>query len=162
MILVSILLLSIATTGTQAKPDFSGVWMMDLSLLKTTYKVDPKMKAMALPPTPVTVTQTADAIVIENAPPFPGWKPVRHVYNLTGKESVNHNGANTQTTRSRWQGSKLITEGTSFSETSQGESLWKIVETRWLDEKGRMIVETRTTDEAGTLNVVTTTFDKKK
>ena len=160
--LVSLLLLLIITAGAQAKPDFSGVWQMDLSLLKTTYKVDPKMKQTALPPTPVTLTQTAETIAIENAPPFPGWKPVRHVYHLTGKESVNHNGANTQTTRSRWEGSKLITEGTSFTETSQGESLWKLVETRWLDEKGRMIVETRTTDEAGTPNVVTKTFDKKK
>ena len=162
MILIPVLLLSIATAGAQAKPDFSGVWNMDLSLLKTTYKVDPKMKATALPPAPVTIRQTAEKIDIENTPPFPGWKPVRHVYNLTGNESVNHNGANTETTRSRWEGSKLITEGTSFSETSQGESLWKMVETRWLDAKGRMIVERRMTDEAGTLNVVTQTFDKKK
>lgn len=160
MILVWVLLLSIA--GAQAKPDFSGVWTMDMSLLKTTIKVDPKMKQTALPPMPVTIRQSAETIDIENAPPFPDFKPVRHIYSLAGKESVNRNGANTQTTRSRWEGSKLITEGTSFSETSQGEFLWKMIETRWLDEKGRMIVETRTTDEAGTLNVVTKTFDKKK
>ena len=56
----------------------------------------------------------------------------------------------------------LVTEGTSYSETSAGESLWKLRETRSLDAKGRMIVETRMTDEAGQTTVTRRTFDRTK
>jgi hypothetical protein len=150
-----------AAVAGQARPDFSGTWVEDESLRKTTYQAEPGAKAVALPSRPVTIKQTADSIDIEHAPPAPGWNALRHVYNLAGKQSVNHNGANTQTTTSRWDGTRLVTEGTSFSETSQGEFTWKYQEMRWLDGKGRMIIETRTTDQSGKTHVVTMTYAKK-
>lgn len=164
MMLMSALLLSLATVSltAQGRPDFSGTWIEDESLREVTRKVETGgAQAKGLPARPITIKQTADTLAIEHEPPFPGWKPVRHVYNLAGRESVNHNGANTRTTRSRWEGSKLVTEGTSFSETSQGEFTWKYLETIWLDSKGRLITETRTTDEAGKTHVVRRTYRKK-
>ena len=154
-------LLIAGTAAAQPRPNFSGVWVEDASLRQTTIPVPSGPKSMALPERDTTITQTADSILIEMAPPRPGFNGLRHKYDLAGKESVNRNGANTQTTKSRWDGGKLITEGTSYSETSQGEFNWKYRETRWLDAKSRMVVETRTTDEAGKTNVVTRTFNKK-
>jgi hypothetical protein len=151
-----------ALVAAQPKPDFSGVWVEDQALRKTTLAVTPGAKSMALPERDTTIKQTADAIVIEMAPPAPGFNGLRHAYDLSGKQSVNKNGANTQTTKSRWDGGKLVTEGTSFSETNQGEFHWKYVETRWMDAQGRMVLETKTTDESGKTNVVTRTFNKKK
>jgi hypothetical protein len=86
---------------------------------------------------------------------------VRYVYQLDGKESVNHNGANTLTTKSAWDGQKLVTRGTSFSVTSAGESLWEFEEMRWLDKTGAMVTETTHKDEAGKVNVVTQVYRKK-
>ena len=158
----SLILLSLAVTGAQAKPDFSGVWVQDMSLLQTTIKVDQKAKSMGLQPTPITITQTADTVRLQHAPPFPDWKGQLYVYNLAGKETKNYNGANIQTTKSRWDGNKLVIEGTSYSETSQGESTWKLVETIWLDAKGRLIIERRMTDERGKTDIVTQTHERKK
>jgi hypothetical protein len=159
--LLSALLLSVATV-TQAPVDFSGVWVENEALRQTTHKIEAGPKAGALPSRPITIKQTAELIDIEHEPPFPGWKPLRHVYNLAGKESVNNNGANTQTTKTRWDGKRLVTEGTSYSVTSAGESTWKYRQTLWLDAKGRLIMETRMADEAGTTNIVTLTYDKKR
>jgi hypothetical protein len=156
------LCIGIASTSAQAKPDFSGVWVEDEALRQTTHMADRGQKAGALPSRPIAIQQTAVTIRIEHEAPFPGWKGRRYVYDLAGKESVNHNGANTLTTKSRWDGNRLVVEGVSFSETSQGEFTWKYREVRWLDAKSRMIVETRTTDESGTTLVVTQTYDKKK
>ena len=146
----------------QAKPDFSGVWVEDQALRKTTIPVSPNAKSMAMPERETTIKQTAETIVIEMAPPAAGFNGLRHAYDLSGKPSVNRNGANTQTTKSRWDGTKLVTEGTSFSETSQGDFHWKYVEIRGIDTKGRMLVETRTTDESGKTNIVQRVFIRKK
>jgi hypothetical protein len=162
--MIGALLLSLAVIAPvgQRTPDFSGVWVEDESVRQTTVKADAGAKLMAAPQRPITVKQSTDALDIRHEPPMPGLNARRYVYNLAGKESVNHNGANTQTTRSRWEGGLLVTEGTSYSETTAGESLWKFRETRALDARGRMIVEMRMTDEAGQTTVTRRTFDRKK
>jgi hypothetical protein len=87
---------------------------------------------------------------------------VRYTYRLDGKESVNHNGADTQTTRTRWEGSRLISEGTSYSVTSAGESSWQFKETRWLNPKGQLVFETIHKDDAtGKVLTVTRVWTKK-
>ena len=158
----ALLVLAAARPGVaQARPDFSGTWVEDESARKTTWPAQPAGggKALSLPPADTLVTQSAAALTTERKVMS---QVLRYVYRLDGTESVNHNGANTLTTKSRWEGQKLVTQGTSFSVTSAGESLWEIKETRWLDKSGAMITETTHKDEAGKVNVVTLTFRKKK
>ena len=161
MMLISLVLALTVGASAQGKVDFSGGWVHNEALLQTTHKVDPAAKAMGLKSPPITITQSSDTLTIQHDPPLPGWKPQRYVYNLAGKKSVNYNGANILTTTSRWEGGKLVHEGTSYSETSHGESTLKWRETMWLDAKRRLLVETRTTDESGKTHVVTQTFDRK-
>ena len=154
--------LVIASAGAQARPDFSGAWVEDVNERQTTVKVESGTNMVAAPPRPITVTQSADALDVQHEAPMPGLNQRRYVYHFSGREDVNRNGANTQTTRSRWEGATLVTEGTSYSETTAGESLWKLRETRALDAKGRMIVETRLIDEAGRTTITRRTFDRRK
>ena len=144
-----------------AHPDFSGTWVEDEAARKTTFPTTPGggAKAMTAAPSDTVVKQTPATVTIERS--FMAIV-VRHVYNLDGTESVNHNGANTMTTKSTWEGQKLVTRGTSFSVTSQGESTWDYTEVRWLDKTGAMVTETTYRDEAGKVNVVTQVFRRKR
>src|SRR4051812_17794453 len=129
-----------------ARPDFSGTWVEDPSLRKTTFPTAgaPGAKAIPAPASDTVVTQTPTALTTERSVMS---QVIRFVYRLDGGESVNHNGANTQTTKSAWEGNTLVTRGTSFSVTSQGESTWDYSEKRLLDPKGLMVVETVWKDE---------------
>jgi hypothetical protein len=144
-----------------AHPDFSGTWVEDEAARKTTFPTTPGGggKAMTAPPSDIVVKQTPATVIIERS--FMSIV-VRHVYKLDGSESVNHNGANTMTTKSTWEGQKLVTRGTSFSVTSQGESTWDYAEVRWLDKTGAMVAETTYKDEAGKVNVVKQVFRRKR
>jgi hypothetical protein len=146
----------------QKNPDFTGTWVEDEKQRKITPPLQEAPKNMAVitgPPPQKIITQTAQMIRIDNP-----WQHgvVTYIYKLDGSESVNLNGANTQTTRSRWEGGKLITEGTSFSETSAGESTWKFKEVRWMNASGAMVSETSNIDEAGKLHHVVRVFTRKK
>jgi len=144
-----------------AHPDFSGTWVEDEAARKTTFPTTPSGggEAMTAAPSDTVVKQTAATVTIERS--FMSIV-VRYVYNLDGTENVNHNGANTMTTKSTWEGQKLVTRGTSFSVTSQGESTWDYTEGRWLDKTGAMVTETTYRDEAGKVNVVTQVFRRKR
>ena len=161
--MIAALLLSLAVISGpgQAPADFSGIWVEDVTLRQTTVEVNAGGKSMVAPQRPIMIKQSADTLDIQHEAPMPGLNARRYVYHLAGNESVNRNAANTQTTRSRWTGPTLVTEGTSYTETTAGESLWKFRETRALDAKGRMVVETRMTDEAGQTTVTRRTFDRK-
>lgn len=148
--------------AAQKTPDFNGTW----AEVESERKVTPApaaapsgMPVLQGPPPAQIVTQTAAMIRIDRP-----WQHgvVRHTYKLDGSESVNLNGANTQTTKSRWEGGRLITEGTSFSETTAGESTWQFKEVRWMDPKGRMVTETSNIDEAGKVHHVVRVFVRKK
>src|SRR4051812_29162829 len=159
---VSVLLIALTMqtqAQAQARPNFTGTWVEDASVRKTTYPPPPPGdKTMTLPPTDTVVRQTAADLTTERT--FMSIV-IRYIYKLDGSESVNHNGANTLTTRSKWDGAKLVTEGTSFSATSAGEFLWQYREVRSLDRSGAMVVDTTTTDEAGKVNVVTQVYRRK-
>ena len=144
----------------QAHPDLSGTWVEDESLRKTTLQAPASgANSGALPPADTIVRHTPGAITIEQS--FMG-HVVRYVYNLDGTESVNHNGADTTTTKTTWNGQTLVTQGTSFSVTSQGESNWFITERRSLDKSGALIVETTWKDDAGKVDKTTRVFRRKK
>jgi hypothetical protein len=143
----------------QRLPDFSGTWVEDEAARKTTFPAaEAGAQAIAAAAADTVVTQTATTLTVERTVMS---QVLRYVFDLSGKESVNRNGANTLTTRSYWEGHKLVSRGTSFSVTSQGESTWEYTEIRSLDAKGTMIVDTRYKDEAGKVNVVSRIFRKK-
>jgi hypothetical protein len=160
LLLLTLAFLPAAVPRAPSHPDFSGTWVEDESARKSTLPVADSggQKAMTLPPADTVLTQTSAALTSERKVMS---QIVRYVYQLDGKESVNHNGANTQTTKSAWDGRKLVTQGTSFSVTSAGESLWQFKETRWLDPSGAMVTETTNKDEAGTVTAVTRVFRRK-
>ena len=161
MTLALLLCLSLMSSAVQSRPDFSGVWVENEALRQSTVKADPNAKTMTLPSRPITVKQSAEVLEIQHEPPMPGLNGRRYVYDFTGKENVNRNGANTQTTRSRWEGATLVTEGTSYSETTAGEFLWKYREARRLDPRGRMTVEIRMTDASGQTSIVTRVYERR-
>jgi hypothetical protein len=143
----------------QPHPDFSGTWVEDESARKTTWPATASGgRAMTARPGDTVVTQTAATLTTERK--FMS-QIVRYVYQLDGRESANHNGANTLTTKSAWEGTTLVTQGTSFSVTSAGESLWEVKESRRLAPSGAMVVETTYRDEAGKVNTTTLVFRKK-
>ena len=156
---IAVFLCLMSSVAAQARPNFAGTWVEDVGARKTTLPSPPSgAKSMAMPETDTVVKQTDADVITERA--FMS-SVIRHVYHLDGRESVNKNGANTLTTRSTWEGQKLVTKGTSFSVTSAGEFLWQYKEVRSLDKSGALTIETTTTDEAGKTNVVTQVFRRK-
>jgi hypothetical protein len=141
--------LVVGVTG-QARPDFSGTWLEDrerLTNLLTGTPVEASEGsggAVALPPSETVITRTPDVLRIERKVPQSD-RPLRYEYKLDGSKSVNHSGAQTRTTTSRWEGNRLVTEGTIFQVTSQGEASWDIREVLYL-EKGELIHELRWTE----------------
>jgi len=126
----------------QAKPDFSGSWkQVDMKVTPP-----PADTAGALPPGITVIRQTATTIAIEREA---FGNPIVYTFALDGSESKNASGAMTMTTRTRWEGDRLVTEGTSVSVTSQGRSVWKIKEVRYFDARKAHIVERSFTDSGG-------------
>jgi hypothetical protein len=68
-------------------------------------------------------------------------------YRLDGTESVNTLGNVTFRTVSRWDGSRLVTEGTQTVSTSAGDVSAAFKEVRWITEEGVMAIETTRTPE---------------
>ena len=127
----------------QAKPDFSGAWA--LSDLKITPAPSSGGSA-ALPPGVTRIRQTATTLTIERD----GFSaPIVYTFALDGSESRNASGAMTMTSRSRWEGSRLVTEGTKVSMTSAGRLVSKFKETRYFDARKAQIVEITSTDDDG-------------
>lgn len=147
--------------GAQAKPDLSGTWVEDVSQRKSPYTAaTPGGGAMAVPAqdVPIVITQTAESIAIERN----FREHVRHVHHFDGREDKNRNGAQVHTTRTRWDGGKLVTEGTTFQSTSAGETYWKLKEVRWLTQKGELALETTRIDENGDASTVLRVYRRKK
>lgn len=91
------------------------------------------------PPAPFVITQSATELTITRQL---GDAEQKYIYKLGGGESVNVNARTTQTSTSSWQGTKLVTRGTTVTTTSAGETKGTFTETRWIDASGAMHVET--------------------
>lgn len=109
--------------------------------------------------TSVRITQTSSALTIERVS---GAAPEKVVYKLDGTESVNVTGRTTTKVTSRWDGARLVSEGTSETQISDGSGAVSATykEVRWLDKDGSLVVET-TRALAGQPPRVTTTYFKK-
>lgn len=151
-----------APVAAQKRPDFSGTWVEDVSQRK----ISPAERspatskgAMAMEDPPQVITQTVDSITV--AQTFMG-QTSRITHTLNGRENKNRQGAQVHTTRTRWEGNKLVTEGTNHQVTSAGEESWKRREVRSLTPRGEMVVETTQVDEDGKSRAVTQVFTRAK
>lgn len=154
-------LILIGGLAAQARPDFSGTWIEDESQRKSPYasaSAGGGAKAVSGKDVPIVITQTTDSIAIERD----FIEHVRHLHHFDGREDKNRNGAQVHTTRTRWEGAKLITEGTTLQSTSQGESYWKLQEVRSLSAKGELVLETMRIDESGEPRKVIQVFKRVK
>ena len=158
---VALLLFTFAALpAAQKRPDFTGTWVEDASrrmivpVEKTTSK-----GALEMEEPPQVITQTAERITI--AVTFMG-NTTRIVHDFDGRENKNRQGAQIHTTRTRWDGDKLVTEGTNFQTTSAGEESWKRREVRWMTAKGEMGLEVTQIDEDGKSRTVTQVFRRER
>lgn len=158
--LAALLIFTAAAPAAQKRPDFTGTWVEDETQRKSPQQKPETagMKTLTRPPAPVVITQTPEQITIERT--FMS-QTTKMSYDLNGRESVNRTGAQTYTTRTRWDGNRIVTEGTIYQITNQGETNWKLKEVRSMNAKGDMVVETTRTDEDGQARTVVRVFRKK-
>ena len=174
-------LFAAATLGAQAKPDFSGTWIMDGA--KTAALNGGRTSGMApagamaggggaggggntmspagagpSAPMEMKIAQTPATLTIERATPA---GPQKFVHKLDGAESVNVNGRATLTTKSTWQGTTLVTEGTNVINGEDGAITVTLKETRALDADGNLTVTVARTID-GTTSTSRQVFAKKK
>lgn len=148
--------------AAQKPPDFTGTWEEDVTQRKSPYSKPVSgggPKAMGIAPEPVKLLQTGDRLIIEHT--FRG-QVTRVSHDLDGRENRNHTGAQIHTTRTRWEGTKLVTEGTTFQTTSAGEESWTLREVRWLTPRGEMAEEVTRVHEDGGSSTVLRVFRKLK
>jgi len=110
--------------------------------------------------TSVRISQTPGMLTIDR---IAGSAPEKVAYKLDGTESVNVNGRTTMKVRSRWDGARLVSEGTSETQLSDGSGSVSAAykEVRWLDKDGSLVVETTRTLSGQTPRTTTTYFSKK-
>ena len=106
------------------------------------------------------LTQTADTLTIERR--ASGGRQT-YAYNLDGTESTNVNGRSTRTTKSRWDGDTLVTEGHESTTTASDTAIVNSFrEVRSIDNTGAMIVEATRQFEGSGQTVSLLSLVKKK
>ncbi len=118
-------------------PDFSGVW----TFAGTTPQPSSGGGAAAMKPEPLTIRQTSASISIVRTA---FGQATTMTFTIGGpSDDTNRTGAQVWTTKTRWDGTKLLTAGRITQNTSAGFEEWAYTETRTLDARGHMIVGTR-------------------
>ena len=147
--------------AAQKRPDFTGTWVEDAAQRKVS-PPDPAVAnvkgALAMQDPPEVITQTAERITV--AQTFMG-QTNRITYELDGRENKNRRGAQILTTRTRWDGNRLVTEGTIHQVTSAGEESWKLREVRSMSAKGEMVLDVTHVDEDRKSRTVTQVLKKR-
>ena len=134
---IRIWLLSLLVTTAAAAaplPNFAGVWVP----VSVTPAGTAGTGSLALPPSDLTVSQTAGAMSLSRT-------AFDHVttmtYTFDGRENTNKSGAVTRVTHSRWDGSSFVIEGKMSQVTSQGYAAWTLKEVLHLNAKGHLVIE---------------------
>lgn len=148
-VLAFFVLVSTARVFAQGPPDFSGSWKLDQADSSSTGGGTGARTGggggqgggLALGPSAenLTITQTATSMTIEEH--WASGGSARRVYPLDGRQANNTLGAGRGTTAassSTWVNRKLVT---TLAVTANGSSR-ELQETRYLDDKGRLVVET--------------------
>lgn len=135
--------------AASAPANFSGKWAFDPAQSKN-------VGMMAQGKIHTTVSQTRLKVVVDDNSDFNGQKDTQHtVYDLTGGPVTNTSMmAGQATTRSRWEGARLITEWESPGAIAG--TVVKRIETRYLSPDGKtMYVESARSGKDHTVIVFT-------
>jgi hypothetical protein len=139
----------------QSHPNFGGTWVRDATKPAAqtsgttqtggTTKMSGGVGRATLSgggPIEYRITQTDTTLTIER---HAGSTIQKFVHTFDGAENVNVNGRTTLKTKSRWEGSRLITEGTQTVAAQSGEITATVREVRTVGEDGLLVVETTRT-----------------
>lgn len=155
---LTLALLLPAVAVAQAPVDFSGTWKINMG------KSDPPpqgrggMQQVDQSRIVLTITQTAETLTMVRSG---GQMELTTTYYLDGRESTNRMGRGEMTSTSRWDGMKLVTEGSAQMETPMGSMSITTTETRELSADGtQMTVTARTVTDRGT-RTMKTVFDRQ-
>ncbi len=138
-----------AVSAASAPANFSGKWTFDPAQSKN-------VGMMAQGQIQTTVKQSKLELVVDDHSLFNGQSDTQHtVYNLTGKPVTNTSMmAGQATTRSRWEGTRLITDWESAGAIAG--TVVKRIETRYLSSDGKtMYVESARNGKDPTIIVFT-------
>ncbi|HEY2943613.1 MAG TPA: hypothetical protein VGN09_14365 [Vicinamibacteria bacterium] len=151
-LILGVILVTATFAYAQAKPDFSGTWVLDRE------KSDPPGMGPGGGQGPgggmagdltITITQTATELKIQREAPA---GRMTSTYALDGAESKNTGPRGGETrSKSRWDGDKLVTEGQQTMNGPDGPVTIDFKDVRRLDDDGKsMVVETTRTSPRGT------------
>ena len=161
------------TVMAQAKPDFSGRWTIEPEATTTapgSGPTAPRAGDMGSGwGTNPTITQTAERLTVEYVFFARGdmQPPLRFVYALDGTETKNSvmlgRGTQTQTSKTAWEGDKLIISTTySFENPASGQPMKsEVKQTLTLTSPTSLIVETTRAGVLGGSSTTTKTVYKK-
>jgi hypothetical protein len=160
LLTVAVLCVCAIGVGAQGRPDFSGTWEMDVERTRAETRArsggsggvgggsmsagggGSMTSASGAAPAVIAVriTQTPATLTIDR---ISGqiWEKVVHT--LDGSESVSVNGRVTIKLKSRWDGARLVSEGTNESQLSDGSGSvgGTLKEVRWIGKDGVMVIE---------------------
>ncbi len=139
------LLAAFLTGGWQApvRPDFSGYWVWNSARTAAVTGTTPPQPQGVVE---WTITQTADAITMVR--PWPIGPDQHYLYKLDDTESENTISNTVYHTRSRWDGDKLIIEGTGVTIGDNSEVSGTLRQVMWLTASGDLATETTRRVEA--------------
>jgi hypothetical protein len=150
--IIVILIVATAALVAQKKPDFSGSWTLDPSRSEMggggPGGGGPGRGPGGGGPSKLVVKQTDATLTIEREM---GGETVTQTYKLDGSESVNRGMRGGEVkSKSRWDGDKLVTEGSQSMNTPGGDMTIQTKEIRSMAADGTMVVETTRTTPRGT------------
>jgi hypothetical protein len=156
--LVLLTLAALLPAGAMAQtPDFSGTWK--INMIKSDAAPQGRGgQQMDMSNLMLTVTQTAEALTIVQT----GMGQERTTtYYLDGRESTNRAGRGDMKSTSKWDGAKLLTEGSSTFEGPNGQVTMTMKDVRELSADGKTMTVTTTTDSPMGQRTRKTVFDKQ-
>jgi hypothetical protein len=123
----------------QAPANFSGAWTLDKenSTIPQAGGGGGRMGGMAAES--IAIEQTSAEVRREAKM---AERTLTRAYKLDGSESVNETPRGQLKTRSKWDGAKLVTSGTSEVQGPNGPFTLESTETMMLDAQGRLVIET--------------------
>lgn len=157
-----VLTAALSAQVTPVKPSFSGTWVLDKAKTAAARKTDSPTSAgggVALPVGTMVITHTPTSLTVEREALG---DVIRYSFAIDGPESVNKSGAVTLTTRTRWDGATLVTEGTESQVTSQGYAAWKYKQTFARAAQDSLVIETTSTAADGAVTVGIQVFKRSR